>query len=461
MPPPESRESVRTRSSSRNGSSSAGGRSEHVSRNVSLDRVSLFQDFDRSTDPSHCKPVRSESEYDSDSNGSRSGNDIHGRTRSRGRSRGSNSGYETDGSMRSSNVTGLTRSRKLHSGNPRLGGSSDRDQSREPRSSSRDSTGSKRDKSASRVLKQPEPLQNNYYLDYGNLPPEFTSLSAYDGEEYPSDHRRKPGSKTRKKASKRDRSTEAPETIRPPLAPFDGEKHLKDQLANPQAEAKQPTIIERKLFPISDHKTDIQASNIHTGSDHYPKGHVAQFDSDPEEGSKIKRKPIKEREQPRGPEIKRNAEPQPKYHGNGDNQLNSKVSFSSTHKSPGVESKIDGAWHSFGGKDKPRTQIPPANTHRGSANERSPDYGEEILQDWWKGQSNTARTTERAGVEPKLKSRYRANDNPSSARDQGRKHHKNPEQYTPKKDIFAEYDAPPEKKKKKRSLKAVFGSWRK
>ncbi|THV46651.1 hypothetical protein BGAL_0370g00140 [Botrytis galanthina] len=362
-----------------------------------------------------------------DSEGSQSGNSTDSSTKFRSRGRESNNDHATEGTTRSKT--------KIHAYSDSSDSEyhPDRYSSRRPRAAPRSSTSSKKAGSNPMI-----PGKYGIHDVYRNPVSEFSHVKIAK-EAIPPDHRRRAESRSRQENHQSNRITDT-DKINRAIAEISRHEYFKNDRKPRVADARP----ESAKMEYSDH-------------DH--KEQTVQFDSGPKEGSIIKREPIKEREQSRGPDIKRNAEPQPRHHGNGDKQLNPKVSFSSTHKPLGVESKIDGAWHNIGGKDKMRTQIPPANTNRGSANELPPDYGKNILEDWWKGQSHTARTTERAVVEQKPKSRYRADDNPSSASDQGRKHDKNPEQYTPKKDIFAEYDAPPEKKKKKRSLKAVFGSW--
>ncbi|TGO38494.1 hypothetical protein BHYA_0073g00030 [Botrytis hyacinthi] len=429
MPPPASREPSRTRSSSRNGSSS-GGRSANVSRNISSDRVSLVQDFDRRADPAYRKSVRSipsESEYDS--NGSRSENDSHGRTKSGGRSRGSNGGNDTDGSMGSGNVT--DRRKKMHSKSD-SGNRSARDQSRGPRASSQASS------TRSSRAESPAPVYLFNGDPYPSFAPESVNLSIYDGDEYHSDSgRKKHESKSRK-------------TIRPPLAPFDGEEYLKGQLSDPQAKAKRATV---------------GHVNIHAEGE-VP---ILETCSDWEEGSKIKRKPIKKREQTRGPDIKRNAEEsQPKHHGNGDKQSKPKSGSSSIDKPPGVKSKIDGKWYSIGGKKEMRTQIPPANTNRRSANEQPPGYGNKILKEWWEDQSHPDSTPKGLVNQPKSTPQrdYAKNRrDPGPEINKGRNHSQHSERHTSSDDLFDRLAGPPpqkneKKKKKKRLLGEFFGSWR-
>ncbi|TGO51865.1 hypothetical protein BOTNAR_0342g00010 [Botryotinia narcissicola] len=430
MPPPASRESYRTRPSSRNGSFSS-GRSANLPRNVSFDRISAVKDFDYSNDPGYRKRVGSippESDYDSDNNGSQSGNDSHGRTKPRGRSRGSNGGNDTDGSMGSGNVT--DRRKKMHS-NPDSGNRSARDHRRESRAPSQaSSTRSKRAES-------PAPV----YLfgrddPYDSFAPESNNFSLYGGEGHDSNSgRKKDESKSRK-------------PIKPPLEPFDGEKYLPGQVSKPQAKAKWGTV---------------EHANVHA------KGEVPILEtcSDWEEKPKIRRKPIQKREKSQG-SISRDAEPELSRHRSGDGK-NLKVNPRSEpmRQPPGGEQTInedrDGAWHKRGGKLRTRDPGPEANIDRGLADERPPYDGEKILEDWWKGPSHTARTTRWAVAEEKSKSRHHAdgNINPSPASDQGRKHHKGTEQHIPPHELFDTLAGRPQKeeKKRKKSPSRIFKSF--
>ncbi|KAF7896363.1 hypothetical protein EAF00_006377 [Botryotinia globosa] len=323
----------------------------------------------------------------------------------------------TDGSMGSGNVT--DRRKKMHC-NPDSGNRSARDHSRESRAPSQAwLTRPKRAES-------PAPV---YLFDrdpYRSFAPESNNFPLYDGEEYFSDSgRKKDESKSRK-------------PIRPPLAPFDGEKYLPGQLSNPQAKAKRRTV---------------EHVNVHA------KGEVPILEtcSDWEEEPKINRKPIKKREQSQG-SISRHAEPELSRHRSGDGKnLKVKSRSEPMRQRPGGEQtrdeERDGAWYNVGGKNnKVRPQIPPANTNRGLADERPPDDGGKILEDWWKGQSHTARTTRLPVTKRKSNPRYYADDNinRSPASDQGRKHHRGTEQHIPPHELFNTLAGRPQEEEQKR-----------
>ncbi|TGO12173.1 hypothetical protein BTUL_0093g00210 [Botrytis tulipae] len=403
MPPPASRESSGTRPSSRNGSSSS-GRSANVSRD-----------------------------------------DTHGGAKPRGRSRGINSGSDTDGSTDGGNVTDRTTGRRKMHSNPDSGNPSDRAYSRGPRAPSQaSSTRSKRAKSPERIyLFGDDP--------YSGLAPEGHKVSLYDDDDgYLTDHGQRAQSESRKKTSKRDRSREAPETIRPPLAPLDGEKYLPGQLSNPQAKAKRRTV---------------EHVNV------YAKGEVPILEtcSDWEEEPKIKRKPIKKREQSQG-SISRHAEPELSRHRSGDGKnLKVKSRSEPMRQPPGGEQTRDedrdGAWHKHGGKVRTRDSGHEAKINGGLANK---DDFLGLREDWLRGKTHADSTPNGLVNQPESTPQpvYANNKrDPGPASDQGRKHHKGTEQHIPPHKLFDTIAGRPpqeeEKKRKKspsRLLQRIFKS---
>ncbi|KAF7930966.1 uncharacterized protein EAE97_009175 [Botrytis byssoidea] len=421
MPPPASRESSRTRPSSRN-SSSSGGRSANVPRNVSFDRIGAVKDFDYSGDPGHRKPVGSippESDYDSDVNGSWSGNDSHGRTKSRGRSRGS-SGNDTDGSMGSGNVT--DRRKKMHS-NPDSGNRSARSHSRESRAPSQaSSTRSKRAES-------PAPV----YLfgrddPYRSFAPESNDFSLYGEEGYDSESgRKKDESKSRK-------------PIRPPLAPFDGEKYLPGQVSKPQAKAKRRTV---------------EHVNVHA-KEEVP---ILETCSDWEEERKIERKPIKKREQSQGSNS-RHAEPGLSRHRSGDGEnLKVKSRSEPMWQPPGGEQTRDedrdGAWHKRGGKVRTRDPGLEANINGGLANK---DAFLGLREDWLRSETHADNIPNGLVNQPESTPQpiYAINKRDP----EGRKHHKGTEQNIPPDKLFDTLAGRPQEKERqrKKSPSRIFRS---
>ncbi|TGO58400.1 hypothetical protein BCON_0055g00010 [Botryotinia convoluta] len=452
MPPHGSRESSKTRSLPRDGPS-YGQRSANVSRNVSLERVSLVKEYGHSIDPSYRRPVSSspsKSRYHSDSEGSQDGYGTDRSAESRGRSKGSKSGSGSDG----------TRSRTrndLHS-NSDSAKRSGRAQSQKPRSSSQASTRSKRAESPERIyLFKDDP--------YGGLAPEGHKVSLYDDDGYLTDHGQKARSKSRKKNSERDRSTKAHKAISAISVPFDGDKYLKGQLADPQAEAKSVTIEQTA---------------------HDVKGQAAQLDmcSDSEEelvnsqshrsGSKPTANPnnrvqLRDTKVPsRGANSREHANQQPRYHGNENSkEPRREYSFDTIRKSADAKQTQGRPWEVIGERNSTRNQSSQANTKRGPVNEPPLKFGE-FYKDWSGKQNRPASTQEGSVNEQQSNSdRYYANNkrNPSLASDTRRNHSQYSERYTSPDDFFDRVAGrPQEKKKEKSSLKKigkVFGLGRK
>ncbi|KAM0142044.1 hypothetical protein ACHAP3_002037 [Botrytis cinerea] len=174
-------------------------------RNVSLDgRASFFRPFEQSTDPTHRRPVMtkesSKSGYQSEGEESRSGDNTRRRTGSEARGKRKNSGHYTDGSMGSGKGTDrTTRGRKLHSGNPKLENSSDRNPSLVSRTSSTSSTGST---TLNKMMPGGDFDKNDYYPnDFQQM---SIALSAQKGKN--SDQRRRDRSESRPRKDTRDGS---------------------------------------------------------------------------------------------------------------------------------------------------------------------------------------------------------------------------------------------------------------
>ncbi|KAF5869756.1 uncharacterized protein Bfra_010956 [Botrytis fragariae] len=457
MLPHGSRKSSRTRSLPRDGPSSGGQSVNHhtASRDVSSERASFFKEFGQSVDPTHRRPVSSsplENGYRSESEGSRSGNDTHGGMKSRGRSRGSQDGYGTDrstvsrdrsrGSKSGYGSDGTIRSRTrndLHS-NSDSANRSGRAQSQKPRSSSQaSSTRSKRAESATLIPGQ-------VYREY-DVHSEHIRLGK---EAIPPDHGRRAGSKSRQETPERGRSTNSHKTTSARSVSSDEVKHSNGQLDIPKNVANKVQINE----PV-----------------YHPEGEAAELCGDvQEEEQKIKRKPIRGTTQSRGANS-RYTEPKLNHHRSGNEKgLSEKFSFEPIRQPPGEEQtrdeSRDGAWQRFGGKDRTRNQISPADTNRGSA--KKEDFLD-IREGWLRGKSHPDSTPK--GLVNQTKStpkRYYAKNkgDPSPASDKGRSSSQHSEQYTPEKDPFAGYDAPPEKTKKKkekspsRVFRNFFNSWR-
>ncbi|KAF7939817.1 hypothetical protein BELL_0600g00030 [Botrytis elliptica] len=376
----------------------------------------------------------------SDGEGSQSGSSTDSSTKFRSRGRRSNHDHFT---------AGTTRSKKKIDPYSDSDSDSGYNTDRGPRAASRTSTRSKKAQSITMIPGKYGP--NDAYSD----PVQELSHVKFAKEAIPSDHRRRTRSRSRQEKHDSNRVADT-DKINGTIAEISRREYFKEDLEHRVADARPKSAkIEQPASSYSEGEAaqlcyDSEVELVDSGSH--------QSRSRPN-ANPNNREQLRDTKVPSGrAKSREHANRQPRHGNENSKEPRREYSFE-----PIRQPDVVSAWETPG-QNRTRNPSPEANTQKRTVNEAPLDY-RRYYKDFMRDSNPPAGTPRRPVVEQKSKSRYPAdgNINPRLASDKGREHHKKPEQYTPNPDIFAQYDAPPEKEKKRKKspskiFKRFFGS---